>query len=821
MPSLQARHHLIAAAILALAAPAVWAQPAVAAPAATATRSFDIAAQPLDAALSELARQAGLQLLAPAELVQGRNAMALRATLTPAAAVQRLLQGSGLAAHVNGSTLVVERAGPTASLAEVRVAARRAGDGTTEGTGAYTSRVTSIASKTDQSFREIPQSVSVVTRQQLDDQRLLTVNDALKQMPGITVNRANFGSFDFYSRGFQVTSMQIDGGASLALGSYTYEPQQDMAFYDRIEVMRGASGLLGGMGDPGGIVNLARKKPLAENQLVFEQSVGRWDSNRTMLDATGTLGFDGRLRGRAVAVYEERHFHLLDRSQEKPALYGVLEADLTANTLLTVGTSYGKRHENGIGDGLPRYTNGQVLELPRSASLTQPWGFSDTKDTELFAQLEHRFANGWKLKTNLAHVKADAIAHTAFVDGAIDPQTREGAYWGGGRYATSSQQDILDINLSGTFGLLGRTHELLLGADWQRAQGTWATGKPVDNWAVPADLFAVNAWNPDMNVPLNYIYDPWNQQQKGAYGVLRLHPSDRLHVIAGARLSRYDFLQQISNADTAGNRTVTSRTEFGEPTNVTPYGGVIYDLNSQWSAYVSYASIFKPQALLKAGPLPGTSLDPVKGKSYEAGFKGELLDGRLNATFSVFNVERTGTGVVDARYPTSRDPWAGNCCYLPQGKVSSRGFDAEIGGEVQPGWQLAAGYTFNQTKDRSTATSYSTITPKHLLKLSTAYRLPGEWSSWQLGGSTHIQSKTSVNGALYDANFNASPYAFAEGGYAVLNALVQYRIDPNWTVSLNLNNLLDKVYYERVGTASGGNWYGTPRNAVLTLRGQF
>lgn len=292
-------------------------------------------------------------------------------------------------------------------------------------------------------------------------------------------------------------------------------------------------------------------------------------------------------------------------------------------------------------------------------------------------------------------------------------------------------------------------------------------------------------------------------------------------MIAGARLSRYDFLQQISNADTSGNRTVTSRTEFGEPTKVTPYGGVIYDLNSQWSAYVSYASIFKPQALLKAGPQPGTSLSPVKGKSYEAGFKGELLDGRLNATFSVFNVERTGTGVVDARYPTSRDPWAGNCCYLPQGKVSSRGFDAEIGGEVQPGWQLAAGYTFNQTKDRSTATSYSTITPKHLLKLSTAYRLPGEWSSWQLGGSAHIQSKTSVNGALYDANFNASPYAFAEGGYAVLNALVQYRIDPKWTVSLNLNNLLDKVYYERVGTASGGNWYGTPRNAVLTLRGQF
>lgn len=780
--------------------------------------AFDIAAQPLATALNQFAHQAGLQLVFTPALADGRQAQALQGTQDVQQALEALLRGTSLQGQVQDGTLTVRAADETRALAEVRVLARRVADGTTEGTGSYTSRVTSIASKTDQAFREIPQSVSVVTRQQIDDQQLGNVNDVLKQMPGITVSRANFSSFDFYARGFQITSLQIDGGAPLALGAYTYEPQQDMAFYDRVEVMRGASGLLGGMGDPGGIVNLARKKPLAERKLTIEQSVGRWNSGRTLVDATGALSEDGRVRGRAVAVYEKRDYHLQDRSLEKPAIYGVLDVDLTRDTLLTLGGSYGKRHENGYGNGMPRYSDGSSLGLSRSTSLTQPWAFWDTRNSELFAQLEHRLANGWKLKTNLTRVQAHSDGATAFVDGAIDPQTGTGAYWGGGLYKTSSQQDIVDINLSGTFGLLGKTHEFLLGVDWQRAQGTWATGKPVDNWAVPADVFARNAWSPDMNVPLTMIFDPWNQKQKGAYGVLRLHPSDRLHVIAGARMSRYDFLQGVSSADAAGNRTLTSKTDFSEPTKVTPYGGVIYDLNAQWSAYASYASIFKPQALLKAGPLPGTSLAPIKGKSYEAGLKGELLDGRLNATFSVFNVERTGTGVVDARYPTSSDPWAGNCCYLPQGKVTSRGFDVEVGGEPLPGWQLSAGYTYNQTKDRSTATNYSTITPKHLLKLSTAYRLSGDWT---VGGAAHVQSRTSVKGSLYDANFNATPYTFAEGGYAVLNAMVQYRIDPRWTVALNVNNLFDKVYYERVGTASGANYYGTPRNVVLSLRGSF
>lgn len=787
-------------------------------------QAIDLPAAPLDSALNALARQAGIQILFAAPLTDGKHAPALRGEYDAQQALEHLLAGSGLVLQrADARTFRIEAAARqnAAALAEIRVSARRAGDGTTEDAHAYTSRVTAIASKTDMAFREIPQSVSVVTRELLDDRKLLNVSDALQAMPGVTTRRLNQDSFNFYSRGFQITSMQIDGGAPLALGAYTYSANQDMAFYDRVEVMRGASGLLGGHGDPGGVINLARKKPLATPTVTIEQSAGRWDRYRSLVDASGALTREGTVRGRAVLVYDKQGSYLDDRSTEKPAVYGVLEADLTPDTLLTVGGSYARSHLNGTGDGLPRHSDGRALDVARSTNLTQPWTYVDTDSQEVFAQLAHRFANDWQLKLNLTRSEDDSAVRTALAWGAVFPDG-SGPTWGGGRYAYENRQDLADLSLAGTFGLLGRRHELLLGLDWQRVQSAWHAAYSNDRWTVPVDVFERNAWNPNQNVPFSSRYAPWGQKQTGAYGVLRLHPTDTLHVVVGARVSRYDFEQTASSLDASGQWQAYSSTPFQLSTKTTPYGGLIYDFADQWSAYISYAGIYKPQSLMKYGPPPdGGSLAPVKGKAYEAGVKGELLDGRLNATFSLFNVERTGTAVLDGRYPSQRDPWAGNCCYLPQGKVTSRGVDIELGGEVRPGWQLTAGYTFNTSKDRSTDTTYSSITPKHLLKLSTAYTLPGAWSRWKIGASTHVQSRHTVASSVYDSAGNAAAYTFRQGGYAILNAMVQYQPDPHWTLSLNVDNLADRIYYERLGDADGGNWYGTPRNATLTARYRF
>ena len=793
----------------------------------SATHSYDIPAQALNTSLVRIASQGGVPISVDAELVRGLQAPAVRGSLTPEAAVRQAIAGTGLElARTGNGVLTLRRyAAPQApakaapALPTVTVNARRASDGTTEGTGSYTSRITSIASKSDQALREVPQSVSVVTRQQIEDQALIDITDALLRVPGLTYNGTAFSS-----RGFAVTAMQMDGGAPLAIGDYSYTLQQDMAFYDRVEMMRGASGLLGGVGDPGGIINLARKKPLAERQVTASMSLGRWDNRRTELDVSTPLALDGRVRGRGVAVYQDTGSFMNHRGTEKAALYGVLEADLTPDTLLTLGASHGQVNNNGALQSLPRYSTGADLQLPRNANLSQPWAYDDTDNTEVFGGIEHQLANRWKIKLGFMHSskKMDRIYN--YTSGAVNPLTLAGPKWGAGKVRTETTQDVVDANLGGTFELAGRRHEFLVGADWQRVQGDWTNSNLAINYTLPVNAFDPGIWNPGMTASdYNYSarYAPWGQEQVGGYGVLRLHPTDRLHVILGARASKYEFTQHIETKRGDAAWTVLQDAKFNEPSKVTPYGGVIYDLDSHWSAYASYSSIFKPQPLVMAGPQPGTSLRPVTGKSYETGVKGELLDGRLNATFSVFNVERTGTAVVDPNYPTSSNANDGNCCYLPQGKVTSRGFDVELGGEAAPGWQLAAGYTFNSTKDETTQKVYSSVTPRHTLKLATAYTLPGDWSRWRVGGEMQLKSRHYVSGSALSDSGSSMAYDFVQPGYTLWNAMLQYRIDPTWTLTFNVQNLFDKVYYQALGSTSSNNVYGTPRNAMLTLRGRF
>ncbi|MGE8615154.1 MAG: TonB-dependent siderophore receptor [Achromobacter veterisilvae] len=778
----------------------------------------DIASQPLSEALLELAEQTRLQILFAPDIVAGKTAPALRGSFTADQALAALLKGTGLRYQRQGDRFMLT-AGEPDMLNAVTVIGMAERHSMTEGTGSYTTRISSIASKTEQSFREIPQSVSVVTRQQMEDQNITDIRQAMLAVPGVTYN-----GVDFYSRGFAITSMQIDGGAPLALGSYNYDPQQQMAFYDRVEVMRGASGLLGGVGDPGGIINLVRKKPLAQDQLKVSLAAGSWDDLRTEIDASGKLAANGKLRGRGVFSYQNSDSYIDHRHTERPAVYGVLEADLGPDTLLTVGGSYSQINNDGAPPTLPRYSNGADLGLSRSANLSQPWAYDDTDRWEVFGQLEHRFRNGWIAKLNATHTDQKTDRMWNYTSGSVDPVTLGGLTWGAGTAKSSNRQDMVDANLSGTFDVLGRTHEFVVGADWQRVRSDWVNSNLAVNYRDPVDPFNPGAWNPgrtDADYNYSAHYGPWGQEQVGGYALLRLHPTDSLSAVAGARISRYEFSQIINTKRGAADWQVFQDAKFNEATEITPYGGLIYDLNEQWSVYGSYSAIYKPQPLVMQGPQPGSALPPIKGKSFEAGIKGELFDGAANATLSLFNVERTGTAVLDPAYESSSSAYDGNCCYLAQGKVVSRGVDLELGGEIATGWQVTAGYTFNTTKDKSTGTRYSSVTPKHLFKLATAYRLPGDLAKWTVGGSMLLQSASYVSGTARDASGDFVPFDFNQGGYAILNAMVRYQITPHWNMTLNVNNLTDRVYYQQIGTLNGNNVYGTPRNAMLTLRGTF
>ena len=175
----------------------------------------------------------------------------------------------------------------------------------TEGTKSYTSGAVSLG-KGNEAIRDIPQSVSIITNQLIKDKNLLTLNDALQNTTGVTVKSYGSGTANYVIRGFEVNSVSIDGIRTSASGSGTHSHgAPDLAAYERVEVLRGAAGLLQGTGEPGGFINLVRKRALAENKIGFRASANSWPGYRTELDVTGALNETGTVRGRAVAAYED------------------------------------------------------------------------------------------------------------------------------------------------------------------------------------------------------------------------------------------------------------------------------------------------------------------------------------------------------------------------------------------------------------------------------------------------------------------------------------------------------------------------------------
>jgi len=798
---------------------------------------FDVAPGPLDQALTRFADQAGLRLMVASEVVTRQHSQGLHGRYAVQQGLDRLLFGSGLSARLSGDVILVERTpalGAALELGTTTIQGQGMGQ-MTENTGSYTPSLTSVGSKTPSSLRQTPQSVSVITHQVIQDKGMVDLTDAMKIAPGITVQKSTDRLSTYFSRGFAIENIQIDGAAPMALGttagSFYSNKNYNLVEFDHVEVLRGASGLFGGTGDPGGIINLVRKRPLDTYQLKVEASAGSWDNYRTQLDVTGPMAFDGKLRGRLVTAYTDRQYFLDERSTELPTIYGVLEADVLPGTRLTVGGRYERIHENGSGTGLPRFSTGGDLGLPRHTNLSQSWAYQDGRSQELFAKIDHELSDRWKVNLSYTQTQDVGMKKGSFSVGALNPVTGLGPMWLGSNSRYRSDQQLWDVNVAGKFDLLGREHEFLMGADHQRITSRWQ-GTP----QLAGAFGAIDVYDPKSTpwieppIRKDWVsdYDPNSQVQYGLYSTLRMHVADPLHLIVGARVQRYKFDQVYREFDgSTGAWSVASDVSVREPTKVVPYGGVVYDLNEEWSAYASYSEIFKPQQSNLQGPLPGSPVEAMTGETYETGIKGELFGGALNTSIALYYTKRENQAVEDPAYPLTSVLFGGNCCYLTQGKVVSKGIDLEVSGEVLPDWSVIAGYTYNNNRNRNNGDVFSGVTPKHLFKLWSTYRLPGDFNDLKIGGGVNLQSANYVNGSasVLDPATGAvvgnERYEYRQAGYAVWNAMAEYRLDDHWSVLYNINNAFDKKYYSTVGSSALGNWYGDPRNHMLTLRGTF
>ncbi|MDK8873217.1 TonB-dependent receptor plug domain-containing protein [Paracoccus sp. SSJ] len=438
--------------------------------AAQEARQFSIEAQPLRGALSQLAQQSGLNMAVPATRTAGVTSTAVNGRMTPQQALAALSAGTGLSLWiVDGTiTLTPPKTGNVGADGSVVLdpITIRTGGAATEGSNSYAAGAASIARGTE-SLREVPQAVTVVTRKTLEDQNLTSMSEVMAKTPVIVANREATSAPTYYSRGFKINNYQVD-----ALGtSYdsSFRPDFDMAIYDRVEVLRGAEGLFSGTGEPGGSVNLARKRPTGRVQSSIALSYGSWQNHRIEADIGGPLTRYGALCGRLAGAWQDRDFFYSPGDEKRKVLYGILEYDLTPSTTVSAGISYQNQRGNKWFLGLPTYDDYGLVDLGRDVALTPDWTFADHAISEVFAGVEHQFGSDWTLRFNAMRQKYDSETLQMTLDGPVDRETgRFGEGMVGSLYEkTGNHSKAVDLSLNGRFHIWGRDHKLLVGTAWR------------------------------------------------------------------------------------------------------------------------------------------------------------------------------------------------------------------------------------------------------------------------------------------------------------------------------------------------------------------
>ncbi|MFT4160774.1 TonB-dependent siderophore receptor, partial [Shinella sp.] len=622
---------------------------------------------------------------------------------------------------------------------------------------------------------------------------------------------------DFYSRGFQATTVEYDGVPLLRSSTYGNTFTASTVYLDRIEVLRGAQGLLEGAGNPGGAINLVRKRGLTDKTFNVESRIGSWDNYGTRLDAGGALDKEGRVRSRVALDYEDKHSFIDTIHDRNLNAYAALDFDLTPDTTVGIGVSYSNLNGGSLqGIGIPRYADGTALDVPRSTYLGADWNDSKRRESQVFLDLEHRFNADWKMKISSAYVDEqydsteDTAAGTVAVGGTTS--SSEGYIYDYGTKAVG-----LDANLSGRFLAFGLHHDVVVGGNYSKQKKDdgytrWAGYNTYDVFNVNRAIARLGT----TSSPTQTVDVDGQTVQKGVYGMLRSHLTDNLSLILGGRTSWYRYARSVQVTTTATAKTATTYQNMRESGVFTPYAGVVYALTPEWSVYSSYADIFQPQTATDAQL---NVLKPIVGSNYEVGIKGELMGGALNTSAAVFRIDQKNRAVDDEDSPLICGSSGNSTCSRAAGKVRSEGIELEAHGQLARGWQISGGYTYFRNKylEDDTASNigkpFDYNSPKHMLRLWSDWQLPGNLKKWRLGAGVTYRSEQRTG--------NATKIDPVQGGYSVWGSRIAYQINKNWSAALNIENVFDKHYYASIFNGYNVSTFGAPRNFLLTFRGSF
>ncbi|MCT7553139.1 TonB-dependent siderophore receptor [Aliarcobacter butzleri] len=659
----------------------------------------------------------------------------------------------------------------------------------TEDTGSYTTGATSTATKLDLSLRETPQSVLVFTRQRLEDQNITSYQELLSKTPGVTLNKWDERVYPT-ARGFTIDYNLYDGMPTYSIADYGAN-DTDLIIFDRVEIVKGANGLMTGAGNPALGLNYIRKHANSkEFKGTIDLSAGSWDNYTSSVDVQTPLNSDGSVRARFVAKHQDKKSYMDNYEKQTDVFYGVVDMDLTDTTYLSLGASYEDIQRDGVRwGGLPAfYTDGSRTNFSRSKTVSDDWTYWDNKTTSYFADLKQYIYDDISINASYSNRTMDSKTAIAYYFGTVNKVTNnaDGFLYD---YVSDAKEEENNLNLYASipFELAKLDHEIITGFGYNKydfKKNNFAGTGYIS--ASSLNFSNINIDNPQLSANTPTLELPSKTIQKGYYLAGRFSLMEDLKLISGIRVSSWEYQAKNGN----GNR------EFDD--EITPYAGLVYDIDKNHSIYVSYTSIFKPT---DRQDKDNNYLDPAEGKSYETGIKGEYFDGRLNTSLSIFRIEQTGfedTGIPIASNPlkTASERIDG---------VVSKGFELGVQGNLTDDFSLDFGLA-NFEAENPDGSKFNTDSSRTTANLWAKYTI----SNYRFGAGLNYKSKFYTGSG---AN------KITQDEFITTDLMAGYKVNKNLDFQLNINNVFDEKYYEGIGANS--MVYGDPRNFTLGMKYTF
>lgn len=651
------------------------------------------------------------------------------------------------------------------------------------------------------STKQTAQSTSTVTQQLIADKKLTTLSDALNATTGITVLKADTSRNSISSRGYAVDRFQVDGMDYNFTGGWNSgEDKTSLDTLERVEVVRGSTGLMSGIGNASAAVNLIRKHA-TKNEPNGELSVSldNFMHYKTMLDYGQALNKSGSVRGRIVGSYEDGDT-FIDREQKgKAVVYGALDIDISPNTLLQATAKYEDNKQHGVmWGGLPSiYNNGARTDWSVDANIAPNWSKWDSTIQDYSLSVEHKFNERWNAKFagNYLRSQADLALVFAGLQPALDGTLNTTLY--PNKYDVETTQNNIQFKVNGGFDLFGRSHQLAFGADQtQYDYDVTASSTAPYNIGNISELLSGNVahlqitGSPKPNGSLQ-------STKKTTFVSAQFSLAKPLSLVLGTRMVDYE---------NRNKRNIGTQWESSSSQNIdrkwTSYAGLTYDINKNFSIYTSYTDIFQPQTNAPRTET-GSSLDkPITGTSYEIGLKASNNDDTLHGQISLFQSKRqnvteaTGTTVANSNPPEQAYRYV-------DGEEKRQGVEVELSGQITPRLNTLVGYSWVKSEDAKGKRT-NTTTPRHNIKLFGTYDV--------------LDNLTIGLGANYMSTYYSNAL-LSQKPVTLVNAMARYKVNPQTSLQINIDNLTNEKYVQSFGWSQIG--YGESRKASLSLTHKF